>query len=129
MWERIRTYVKFFLKFINQCFSCFFSAKLLPGVHEDGLMALILVALLLGFVNAVVRPILLVLTLPINVITLGIFTFVINALMILLVDSLLGSFTVDNFWWALIFSFVLAIISSVLHAILPSNKAELTGQA
>jgi putative membrane protein len=100
----------------------FLSSKFLPGVHITDFMSSIIVAFLLGIANSVVRPLLLLLTFPINFLTLGIFTFVINALMILLVDSLVGAFTVDNFWWAVIFSFVLSIISAILHSVFPTKK-------
>ncbi len=119
--------LNFFINLLLSALAVFVSAKILPGVHIEGLMASIWVALLLGLVNAVIRPILLAVSLPINVVTLGIFTFVINALMILLVDTLVGSFTVDNFWWALIFSLVLSAISSIIHAVVPTrgSRAEL----
>jgi putative membrane protein len=115
--------LSFFLNLLISALAVFFSARILPGVHIEGLMASIWVALLLGFVNAFIRPALLLLTLPINVVTLGIFTFIINALMILLVDSFVSSFTVDNFWWALIFSFVLSVISSILHGLMPDKES------
>lgn len=111
--------LSFFINLLLSALAVFFSSKILPGVHIEGLTASIWVAFLLGLVNAFVRPALLILTLPINIFTLGILTFVINALMILLVDSLVGSFTVDNFWWALIFSFVLSVISGILYAVIP----------
>jgi putative membrane protein len=111
--------LNFFLNLLLSGAAVFVSAKFLPGVHITDFMSALLVAFLLGIVNSVIRPLLLLLTLPINFLTLGIFTFVINALMILLVDTLVGAFSVDNFWWAVIFSFVLSIISSVLHAIFP----------
>ena len=117
--------LNFFLNLLLSALAVFFSAKILPGIHIEGLMASLWVALLLGVVNAVIRPILLAITLPINLITLGIFTFVINAAMILLVDTFVSSFKVDTFLWALIFSLVLSAISYILHAILPSKNSDL----
>lgn len=93
------------------------AAYLLPGVHVASFVAALVVALVLGIINAVLKPILLLLTLPINILTLGLFTFVINALIILLVANLVTGFSVDGFWWALIFSIVLSIINSFLHSL------------
>ena len=88
----------------------------LKGVHLDSFVTALLVALVLGIVNAIIKPVLFVLTLPITIITLGLFTLVINALMILLTDALVAGFSVDNFWWALLFSLVLSIVNAVLHS-------------
>ena len=88
------------------------AAYLLPGVAVE-LFAAFVAAVVLGFINAVVRPILLVLTLPINILTLGLFTFVLNAALILLTSRIVEGFTVENFWWALLFSLVLSIVNYV----------------
>ena len=93
----------------------FLSAYLLSGVHVDGFATALIVAVVLGIVNAILKPILIILTLPINILTLGLFTLVINALLILLTTNLVSGFKVDGFWWALLFSLVLSIINSVLH--------------
>ncbi len=99
-----------------------FSSYILAGVHVGGFVDSIWVAFLLALVNSVIRPLLLILSLPVNILTLGLFTLVINALMILLVDSLVPSFSVDNFWWALLFSFVLSLISSLLNTVIPNSQ-------
>src|SRR5258708_22122702 len=93
------------------------SAYLLPGVHVARFTAALVAAVVLGIINAVLKPILLILTLPINILTLGLFTLVINAVVILLAANLVPGFNVDGFWWALIFSVVLSIINSFLHTI------------
>ncbi len=93
------------------------TAYLLPGVHISGFGTALITALVLGIVNAFIKPILLFLTLPINILTLGLFIFVINALIILLVSNLVSGFKVDGFWWALIFSIILSIINSFLYQI------------
>ncbi|HKC14989.1 MAG TPA: phage holin family protein [Patescibacteria group bacterium] len=93
------------------------SAYLLPGVHVASFTAALVAAVVLGIINAVLKPILLILTLPINILTLGLFTLVINAVVILLAANLVPGFNVDGFWWALIFSVVLSIINSFLHTI------------
>lgn len=93
------------------------SAYVLPGVTVTGLFAALVTALVLGFLNAIIRPILLILTLPLNILTLGLFTFVINALLIMLTSAIVPGFEVRNFWWALLFSLVLSLINYVLNKI------------
>lgn len=113
--------INFLLNLLLSGLAVFFSSYILPGVHLTGFGAALLVAFVLGIVNAIVRPILFALTLPINILTLGIFTFIINALMILLADSFIDSFKVDSFLWALLFSLVLSVISTIIHAVVPST--------
>lgn len=95
----------------------FAAAYLLPGVHVASFTAALIAALVIGILNAILKPILVILTLPINILTLGLFTFVINALLIMLAGQLVPGFRVDGFFWALILSLVLSIINSVLHSI------------
>lgn len=85
------------------------------GVTISDFWSAVIVVLVLGIVNMVIKPILVILTLPLNIITLGLFTFVINALVILLVDYLVPGFAVQSFGWALLFSIVLSIVNAVLH--------------
>jgi putative membrane protein len=92
---------------------------LLPGVsiEENSFLTALLVALVLAFLNAVVKPILIFFTIPITVVTLGLFLVVINAGIILLADKLVDGFHVKNFWWALLFSIILSIVSSIFEGI------------
>lgn len=90
------------------------TAYFLPGVHVSSLVAALVTAVILGIVNAVIKPLLILFTLPLTIVTLGLFTFVINALMILLVSAIVPGFKVDGFWWALAFSIILSIVNSVL---------------
>lgn len=94
------------------------TAYLLPGVRLSGFFAALVTALVLGLVNTFIRPLLLLLTLPLNILTLGLLTFVINALLILLTSAIVPGFNVTGFWWALLFSLVLAIINYALGVIL-----------
>jgi putative membrane protein len=87
---------------------------LLPGVLLTGFVSALIVSLVLGLVNAFIKPFLVLITLPINILTLGLFTLVINALLIMLVSYLVPGFKVDGFWWALIFSVTLSITSWLL---------------
>ena len=93
------------------------TSYVLPGVSVDGFWAALITALVLGVVNVVIKPILLFLTLPINILTLGIFTFVINALLILLVSVIVSGFSVASFWWALLFSIVVTVLVYILNKI------------
>lgn len=88
---------------------------LASGVHIPDLQTALLVAIVLGIVNTLLKPLLLILTLPINVLSLGLFTFVLNALLILLVGTIVKDFTVDSFWWALAFSLVLSVVNMLLE--------------
>ncbi len=92
-----------------------FLAWLLPGVHVNGTLQAILAALVIALINAILRPVLVFVTLPVTVVTLGLFLFVINALMIMLASHWLEGFDVDGFWWALLFSFLLSLLSSVIQ--------------
>ena len=95
--------------------SILITAYLLPGVRIDSFSAALVTALVLGIINAFIKPILFILTLPINILTLGLFTFVINAFIIILTSDIVPGFKLDGFWWALLFSIVLAVINSFLH--------------
>lgn len=89
-------------------------ASILPGIHLDTFWSGIVLALVLAILNGILKPILIIFTFPITILTLGLFLFVINALIILLADSFMSSFLVDGFWWALLFSLLLSIITSIL---------------
>ena len=79
-------------------------AYILPGITISGFFSALFTALILGVVNAFIKPVLLLLTLPVNILTLGLFTLVINALLVMLVAAIVPGFQVKNFWWALLFS-------------------------
>ena len=98
------------------------TAYLLPGVEVKNYETALITALVLSIANVVVKPILIVFTIPITVVTLGLFLLVINALVVLLVDYLVDGFTVDNFWWALAFSLIMSIFNSIINDILKDKK-------
>ena len=93
------------------------AAYVLPGVHITGFLAALVTAVVLGLINAILRPLLILLTLPITLVTLGLFTLVINALLVLLTAKIVPGFRVDGFWWALAFSVVLWLVNSMLHVV------------
>jgi len=90
-------------------------AYLLPGVTVDDYGTAIWVAFIVGILFSILKPILVVLTLPVTILTLGLFLFVINAAMILLANSWIDGFSVSGFWTALLFSILLSFFESVLH--------------
>lgn len=90
------------------------TAYLLPGVSLAGFMPALVTALVLGLLNAFIKPLLLLVTLPINILTLGLFTLVINAALIMLASKLVPGFQVQSFWWALAFSLVLTVVNWAL---------------
>lgn len=95
----------------------FAAAKMLPGVEVTGFGTAVAVAVVLGLVNATLRPLLLVLTLPLNLMTLGLFTFVIIGGLVMLTAAVVPGFHVAGFWWALAFALVLAALNAFLHAV------------
>jgi putative membrane protein len=97
-------------------------AYFLPGVGVANFTTAIIVAAVLAFLNAILKPILIILTLPITIVTFGLFLLVINACIILLADKFINGFTVSSFWTALLFSILLSILQSILHSSLKEDK-------
>jgi len=96
-------------------------AYLLPNIiRVDGLLAALVAAFLLGIVNVIIRPILVILTFPLTLLTFGLFLLVINALMLWLVSALVRGFYVNGFWGALFGSILISIVSWILSRFLPS---------
>lgn len=100
----------------------FFLTKVLSGVQIDGFSTALVFAIVLGVLNLIVTPVLKILGLPLTILTLGLFSLVINALMILLADYFIDGMVVDGFWWAFIFSIALSVITSLLSGIFTSSK-------
>ncbi len=107
-----------FLHWLIVTIAVYFTALLLPGIEIRNFWSCIVIAAVIGILNAVVKPLLVFFSLPITLVTLGLFLFVIDALIILLAAKLLDCFDVQNFWWALAFSVILSIISQILSNIL-----------
>lgn len=95
----------------------FVVSYILPGVKVENFWIAVIVAVVLGVINVILKPILLILTLPINILTLGLFTFVINGCLILLTSRIVPGFMVTSFWWAVLFSILISIVSSFLHSL------------
>lgn len=95
----------------------FVTAQIVPGVQIDSPIKALIIAIVLGTINTFIRPVLLLITLPINILTLGLFTFVIMALCVLLTSAIVPGFHVDRFFPAVLFAIVCAVISAFLNAI------------
>jgi putative membrane protein len=98
------------------------TAYLLPGIVLKSFFVALVVAVVLGIFNTILKPILIVLTLPITILTLGLFTVVINAGLIMLTSKIVDGFYVKGFWWALLFSLILSLVNAILHAFEPSKN-------
>ncbi len=114
--------MKFILKTLLSAIAVVILSKVLPGVGVDSYTTAIIVAIVLSLLNFIVKPILVILTLPITIITLGLFLLIVNALIIVLADSFIPGFTVNSIWWALLFSLLLSFLQSILFSILKEDK-------
>jgi putative membrane protein len=105
------------LNLIISSLAVFVAAAVLPGVHIDGYVTVVLVAIVFGVINAVVKPILTIATLPITIVTLGIFLLVINILLVYLTAWLVPGFSVEGWLSALLFSLIVSVVGGVLQSI------------
>jgi len=110
------------LRIIISAVVAFALSYILSGVHIQSFVTALILAIVLGLLNIFVKPILIILTLPITIFTFGLFLFVINALIILLAAKFVNGFRVDGFWWALLFSLLLSVLTSFLYK--KSTKTE-----
>ena len=109
--------MKILVHLVISAVAVFVTARILPGVTVDGFATALVVAVVLGVVNALLRPLLLLLTLPLNILTLGLFTFVIIGGLVQFTAMLVPGFKVASFWWALAFALVLSLVNAVLHGL------------
>ena len=103
------------LRIVISAVVAFALSYILSGVHIQSFVTALILAVVLGLLNIFVKPLLIILTLPITIFTFGLFLFVINALIILLAAKFVNGFRVDGFWWALLFSLLLSILTSFLY--------------
>ncbi len=107
----------FLINWIVSGLAIVITAYLLPGVRLSGFFAALVTALILGLINAFIKPVLSLLTLPLTVMSLGLFALVLNALLIMLTSKIVPGFQVQGFWWALAFSLVLSIVNFALSGL------------
>lgn len=110
------------IRFLLSGLAVLLTAYLLPGVDVEHYGYALLAAVVISLANIVVKPILIILTIPITIFTLGLFLLVINALIILMVDYFVPGFAVDGFWWALAFSLILSIFNSMFSELTKAKE-------
>lgn len=110
--------MKLIIRWFAVAVGFFLAAKFVPGVHVSGFMTAILLAAAWGVIGVLVRPILVVLTLPVTIVTFGLFIFVINAVLFLWLGGVIQGFEVDGFGAALLGSLVMSVTGSIVHGIL-----------
>ena len=109
--------MRFIARILSTTLAILLVTQLMPGVSVDNVFKAIMVALVLSVLNFFIKPFLILLTLPITVFTLGFFLLVINAAIILMTSSLVNGFHVKGFWWAMLFSVVLSLVTSIFESI------------
>ncbi|WP_420602731.1 phage holin family protein [Flagellimonas sp.] len=114
--------MKLIIKLLLNALAVIILSYVLPGVGVDSITTAIIVAIVLSILNFLVKPILIILTLPITIVTLGLFLLIINAIIILIAAHFISGFQVSSIWWALIFSLLLSFLQSILHSILKEDK-------
>ena len=114
--------MKTIIKLLITALVAYLLPRILSGVQVADFTSAIIFAIVLGLLNLIVKPILQLFSLPITIITLGLFSLVINAIIILLAAHFTKGINVDGFWWAFIFSIALSIITSILESILISKE-------
>jgi putative membrane protein len=115
----------FIIKVLVTALAVWVAAYVLPGVHlVDDAKTIIIVALVLALLNAIVKPVLIILTIPVTIITLGLFLLVINALMVVWTSNLVNGFKVDGWLTALLFSLIVSVVSSILHSIARDRRRD-----
>ena len=113
--------MKFLAQLIVSALAVIITSFILPGVHMESAVTGIIVAAVLAVLNAVVKPLLVILTIPITLVTLGLFLLVINAGIIMLAGKIVPGFSVNGFWTAFLFSIILSLVTSVFNALSQEN--------
>ena len=106
--------MKFILRILIIAAVSFGLAKVLSGIHVVDFWTAFIFAVVLAILNTFIKPLIILLTLPVTILTLGLFLFIINAAVVLLASRFVDGFRIDNFWWGLLFSLLLSLFTSVL---------------
>jgi putative membrane protein len=116
--------MKILLRILTSSLAIFFTAYLLKdGITIDDYPTAVILAIVLGLLNTLFKPVLVILTIPVTLITFGLFLLVINAIIILIAANFVPGFKVDGFWWAMLFSVLVTIINSILQGIAEPRKS------
>jgi len=108
----------FLTKVLLNAVSVGITAGILPGVDVNGPVAILLAGFILGLLNAIIKPILIILTLPITLLTLGLFALIINGFVLYLTALLVSGFYISSFWMAVLASIIISIVSAILNMVL-----------
>ena len=115
----------FIIKVLVTGLAVWVAAYVLDGVHlENDARTIIIVALVLALLNAIVKPILVILTIPVTIVTLGLFLLIINALMVVWTSKLVDGFKVDGWLTAILFSLIVSVVSSILHFLAKDRRRD-----
>jgi putative membrane protein len=109
--------MKFIINLVLNALAIMLAAYLLSGIHVDGFTSALMLALVLAVLNVTLKPVLVILTIPVSVVTLGLFLIVINAGVILLADYFIPGTNIDGFWWAILFGLIVSIVNSILYSL------------
>lgn len=113
--------MKLIIKLLLTALAVVVLSKILPGVAVEGYGSAIIVAIVIALLRLIVKPILVLLTLPITIVTFGLFLLIINAIIILIADYFVGGFDVSSIWWALLFSLLLSLFQSILFSLIKED--------
>ena len=114
--------MKLFIRILVTALLVMVLSYFMKGVRVDGVVTAITVAIVLGLLNAFIKPVLVFFTLPFTIFTLGLFLIVINGILILLCTKTVGGFHVDSFWTATLFSIILSLSQSIMYKITGGSK-------
>lgn len=118
--------MQFILRMLISTMAIIVTSYLLPGVRLDSFLTAIATALLIAFLNTIVKPLLIILTIPVTLVTFGLFLLVINAAIIMMASNLIPGFFVDGFWYALLFSIILSAITAVTGSMVASDSKKIS---
>jgi putative membrane protein len=119
--------MKFLIQLVISTLAVLISTYLLSphiSIENNSFLTALIVAAVLAFLNSVIKPIMIVLTIPVTIFSFGLFLLVINACMILLAAKIVTGFHVEGFWWALLFSFILSLTTSILESVKKRDEGE-----
>jgi putative membrane protein len=115
--------MNFIVRLILNAVAILLTSYLLSGVHIEGFVAAFLLAFVLAILNAFLKPVLVILTIPISIVTLGLFLIVINAGVLYLATYFVDGTSIDGFWWAVLFGFIVSILNSILYGLAGEGKS------
>ena len=114
--------MNYILKTLLSAIAVFVLSNIVPGIAIESYTTAILVAIVLGLLNTLIRPVLIFFTIPLTIVTLGLFLLVINASMVLLADYFISGFSASGLFSALLFSILLSVTQSVLYKLIDNNN-------